>query len=301
MWCPSCHSRSPLVAIQPEGLICARCQVEVEFGDRVVSETVGKAKVVGPHHTKTALATKAALAKATPALAATTHGAQAHGAQPLPLRLASAAPQTATTEDSAFVPLNGPEAKVSFAPQPPLYRFDSAHPPVGGRTQAAMKLQQGKQSSAAVESQAAVTGPKPPNVATVQEQPVSAAETIRFPQVQAEPATRKLPEKDFALLRELAEFSEPKPRAVEPQPAPLSEFALRPVPRSFLFPRRTNRWPGRLCLLAGGLFISGQSLLIYSFLRSEPLGVAAGILASAGAFALALYMIARYCDEELER
>jgi hypothetical protein len=295
-----------LVAIQPEGLICARCQVEVEFGDRVVSETVGKAKVVGPHHTKTALATKAALAKATPALAATTHGAQAHGAQahgvqPLPLRLASAAPQTATTEDSAFVPLNGPEAKVSFAPQPPLYRFDSAHPPVGGRTQAAMKLQQGKQSSAAVESQAAVTGPKPPNVATVQEQPVSAAETIRFPQVQAEPATRKLPEKDFALLRELAEFSEPKPRAVEPQPAPLSEFALRPVPRSFLFPRRTNRWPGRLCLLAGGLFISGQSLLIYSFLRSEPLGVAAGILASAGAFALALYMIARYCDEELER
>jgi hypothetical protein len=285
-----------LVAIQPEGLICARCQVEVEFGDRVVSETVGKAKVVGPHHTKAALATKAAFAKATPALAARTHGAQ-----PLPLRLASAAPQTATTEDSAFVPLNGPEAKVSFAPRPPLYRFDSAHPPVGGRTQAAMKLQQGKQSSVAVESQAAVTGPKPPNVATVQEQPVSAAETIRFPQVQAEPATRKLPEKDFALLRELAEFSEPKPRAVEPQPAPLSEFALRPVPRSFLFPRRTNRWPGRLCLLAGGLFISGQSLLIYSFLRSEPLGVAAGILASAGAFALALYMIARYCDEELER
>jgi hypothetical protein len=110
-----------------------------------------------------------------------------------------------------------------------------------------------------------------------------------------------LPEKDFALLRELAEFSEPKPKSVEPQPAPLSEFALRPVPRSFLFPRRTNRWPGRLCLLAGGLFISGQSLLIYSFLRSEPLGVAAGILASAGAFALALYMIARYCDEDLER
>lgn len=295
MWCPSCHSRSPLVAIQPEGLICARCQVEVEFGDRVVSETVGKAKVVGPHHTK------AALAKATTALAATTHGVQTHGAQPLPLRLASAAPQTATTEDTAFVPLNGPEAKASFAPQPPLYRFDSAHPPVGGRTQAAMKLQQGKQSSAAVESHAAVTGPKPPNVTKVEEQPVSAAETIRFPQVQTEPATRKLPEKDFALLRELAEFSEPKPRAVEPQPAPLSEFALRPVPRSFLFPRRTNRWPGRLCLLAGGLFISGQSLLIYSFLRSEPLGVAAGILASAGAFALALYMIARYCDEELER
>lgn len=290
MWCPSCHSRSPLVAIQPEGLICARCQVEVEFGDRVVNETVVKAKAVGPHHAK------ASLAKAIPALAATVHTAP-----PLSLRVASAAPQTAAIEDSASVPLNRPEAKPSFSPQQPLYRFDSAHPPVGGRTQAAMKIQQVKHSAPAVEIKTTAATESAPRVTPVEERPRPEPETLPFPKVQTESATKRLPEKDFALLRELAEFPEPKPKKAEPQPAPLSEFALRPVPRSFLFPRRTNRWPGRLCLLAGGLFISGQSLLIYSFLRVEPLGVAAGILASAGAFALALYMIARYCDEELER
>jgi hypothetical protein len=111
----------------------------------------------------------------------------------------------------------------------------------------------------------------------------------------------KLPEQEFALLKELASFADAKTKKAEAAAAPLSEFSLRPVPRSFLFPRRTNRWPGRLCLLSGGLFISGQCLLLYSFLRAEALGVATGILASAGAFALALYMIARYCDEELER
>jgi len=289
MWCPSCQSRSPMVAIQPEGLICARCQVEVEFGDRVASETVAKVKAVGPHHTK------GALAKTTPALAVTAHGAQ-------PLRLASGPVGTSGTEHSASAPINRAEAKSSFAPQQPVYRFDSAHPPVGGRTQSAIKLQQEKHSATPTLSNAAnASEPSPSRMTRVEELPPPAPETIRFPQVQTEPAAKKLPEKDFALLRELAEFSEPKPKKVEPQPAPLSEFALRPVPRSFLFPRRTNRWPGRLCLLAGGLFISGQSLLIYSFLRLEPLGVAAGILASAGAFALALYMIARYCDEELER
>lgn len=291
MWCPSCHSRSPLVAIQPEGLICARCQVEVEFGDRVVNETVAKAKVVGPHHAK------ASLAKVTPALAAT-----AHSAPPSSLRLASPAPQTAKTEDSATVPLNRPEAKPSFPPQQTLYRFDSAHPPVGGRTQAAMKTQQVKHSAPAVEVKTTTaTDPAPPRITPVDEIPRAEPDTLLFPNVQTESATKRLPEKDFALLRELAEFSESKPKKTEPQPASPSEFTLRPVPRSFLFPRRTNRWPGRLCLLAGGLFISGQSLLIYSFLRVEPLGVAAGILASAGAFALSLYMISRYCDEELER
>jgi hypothetical protein len=290
MWCPSCHSRSPLVAIQPEGLICARCQVEVEFGDRVVNETVVKAKAVGPH------LAKATLSKATPALAA-----KVHTAPPLSLRVASAAPPAAATEDSASVPLNRPEAKPSFSPQQPLYRFDSAHPPVGGRTQAAMKTQQVKHSAPAVEIKTTAATESASRATPVEERPRSELETLPIPKVQTESATKQLPEKDFALLRELAEFSESKPKQAEPQPAPHSEFALRPVPRSFLFPRRTNRWPGRLCLLAGGLFISGQSLLIYSFLRVEPLGVAAGILASAGAFALTLYMIARYCDEELER
>lgn len=291
MWCPSCHSRSPLVAIQPEGLICARCQVEVEFGDRVVNETVAKAKVVGPHHAK------ATLAKATPAFAAT-----AHGATPLSLRIGSAARQSAAIEDSASVPLNRPEAKPSYSPQQPLYRFDSAHPPVGARTQAAMKTQQVRHSDPVVEIKTTTaTEPAPLRATRVEKRPLSEPDTLAFPKVQTESVTSRLPEKDLALLRELAEFPEPKPKTTEPQPAPLSEFALRSVPRSFLFPRRTNRWPGRLCLLAGGLFISGQSLLIYSFLRVEPLGVAAGILASAGAFALALYMIARYCDEELER
>ncbi|MFM7115995.1 MAG: hypothetical protein ACKO0N_05110 [Planctomycetota bacterium] len=277
--------------------------MEVEFGDRVTGEPVAKAKVIGPHHNRAAHVAKAArVAKAAHATGTPAFAATVQAAQPSSLRIASAAPQLAASENSASTPLIRPEDKLSFAPQQPLYRFDSAHPPVGGRTAAAMKIQQVKHSAAAVEPKTpAATEPAPPIAAPVVELPRSAAETLPFPQVQTAQATRRLPEKDFALLRELAEFSESKPKQAEPQPAPHSEFALRPVPRSFLFPRRTNRWPGRLCLLAGGLFISGQSLLIYSFLRVEPLGVAAGILASAGAFALTLYMIARYCDEELER
>lgn len=318
MWCPSCHSRSPLVAIQPEGLICARCQVEVEFGDRVAGEAAAKTKVIGPHHSKVAQS----LANSTPAFAATAQVAQA-----TPLRLAVGASKTLDTEpevaavpsrsrvtergstagadreEVASVPFFRPDTKTSFPSQQPLYRFDLAHPPVGGRTQAAIDLQKSRiPAPAAASTQAAAgNGPKQQLEQQSRKEETRRADSSSLSQAQPQPAVNKLPEQEFALLKELASFADAKTKKTEAAAAPLSEFSLRPVPRSFLFPRRTNRWPGRLCLLSGGLFISGQCLLLYSFLRAEALGVATGILASAGAFALALYMIARYCDEELER
>ncbi len=38
MWCPSCRSHAPLMAIQLEGLVCARCWVEVEYTNILESE-----------------------------------------------------------------------------------------------------------------------------------------------------------------------------------------------------------------------------------------------------------------------
>lgn len=318
MWCPSCHSLSPLVAIQPEGLICARCQVEVEFGDRIAVETAAKAKVVGPHHSK---ATES-LASSTPAFAASAQVAQA-----VPLRLAVGAEYSMATEPdvAAFVnrsrksdrstlegadpeelesvPFVRPEVKPDFPSQQPLYRFDSAHPPVGGRTQAAIDLQKSRvvAHAEAVSHAIAASGLKQQDATETGKEEALAVDSIPLSPIRPASLVNNLAEQDLALLRELAGFAETNTKKEEAAATPLSEYSLRPVPRSFLFPRRTNRWPGRLCLLSGALFISGQCLLLYSFLRSEALGVATGILSSAVAFALALYMIARYCDEELER
>lgn len=306
MWCPSCQSRSPLVAIQPEGLICARCQVEVEFGDRVTGQQTAQVKLAAPHQPKSAAGQCDFAEQLTSvnrlAVAAGLSGGHSSASSQLPPHRASRPALNSPGASADSKPVQSPAAGASpFEKNPgnqPLFRFDAAHPPVGGRTEAALELQR-KRSSIATPSfrtqtaAQAASVPAPSSIESASRAVPMASERGRIESGAIEELIR---------VRELANFPQASPaQPVTPPSGSASEYAIRRVPRSFLFPRRTNRWPGRLCLFAGGLFISGQSLLLTSFLRSESLGVAAGVLASATAFALALYVIARYCDEELER
>lgn len=184
-------------------------------------------------------------------------------------------------------------------PSPPgnrtLYRFDNAHPPVGGKIKAALDQQRTRlaprQSTGGIESLTSTPG------ASAGRSPSLSAAALSAP-----PATNKTNAADQPAQREPLAFPLPNQRPTPTTPSSAkSEYAIQPIPRSFLLPAAPNRWPGRLCLLAGALFIAGQSWLLWSFLRGEALGVAGGILASAWAFAMALYLIARYCDEDLER
>lgn len=300
MWCPCCQSRSPLVAIQPEGLICAQCQVEVEFGDPTNAPIVEAVSLSGSRLQIAEAAAELQLGLVEDVTLSTleefqtlsfrsAEGPEGAGAAPAATRLATQRPDSFNRSRRSGSP-TPPAALTSLPADQPLFRFDSAHPPVGGRTKTAIDQQRAKfnenqrtvrplvVSSGAVSSPATAPAASPASAAGAGSElpPNRASESLASSFKAAAPANVAAPASD-------------------------SEFAIRRVPRSFLLPRSNNRWPGRLCLLSGSLFIAGQSWLLWSFLRGESWGVAGGILATAWSFAMALYIIARYCDEDLEQ
>ncbi len=346
MWCPSCQSSSPLVAIQPEGLICARCQVEVEFG-QPAGEAAAVVEVQRPEFAsaaKTSAELQVGIADDLAAgwsgwgqlgelpslsLASVSASSDESGmvATTVPLRTASDGQQRVKQGGEGWQRSGRPREEaltgspssqsgqnsdsVRLTPLPanqPLYRFDQAHPPVGGRTKAAMELQRNR-SSVSPRSGSANSGAtaRAAFKRTSLEQP----ETAPVNSAYAGPVPKERFSAQDTTLEAAPIVPSPLPGPakgevqtevrISEQAGQPSEFAIRRVPRSFLLPRTVNRLPGRLCLLSGSLFLAGQSWLLWSFLKTEVLGVAGGILASAVAFALALYVISRYCDEDLER
>lgn len=295
MWCPSCQSRSPLVAIQPEGLVCAQCQVEVEFGEPTNAAIVETVALSGPRLQIAEAAAELQLGLVEDVTLATLEEFQAlsvsSGEGTVSTVSAPAVTRLAANRAGAFPrerrsgTSTPPAALTSLPADQPLYRFDAAHPPVGGRTKSAIDQQRAKLG----ESQRSGSQP-------AVRSPLAAPAVLPAGAESASP--EQPPRRTSEPLVSLIPAAAP---ATVATPASDSEFAIRRVPRSFLLPRSTNRWPGRLCLLSGSLFIAGQSWLLWSFLRGETLGVAGGILATAWSFAMALYIIARYCDEDLEQ
>ena len=170
MWCPDCRSSSPLVALQPEGLICARC------GSEILTE------------------------------------------QP-------------ATDQSANDQLDSTSSKLlqssSLAPEQLVYRFDNAHPAIGSRT----------------------TGSKPARNSS----------EVQVPLIEVNTAGHN----SAALTRQ-----------------------------------RKLRFLSQLSVLAVALFISGQSAVLWAFSQSDSSIFAAGILISAIALAVTLYVVSRCFDEQ---
>ncbi len=363
MWCPSCQSRSPLVAIQPEGLICARCHVEVEFG-HPEEETAEGVTLQRPYLSPAAeisaelqlgiaddLAAGGFGLEQMAELQALSLAASAESLDDGGLLTTSAIRRSAVSSErmagaSRYTDLprggdlsrgderegisrqenrvgrsreNSDSQRRSKLPgDEPLFRFDQAHPPVGGRTKAAIELQRNRSSVSprSGSRQAGETPTTAPQVGNLAREPVVRSAPVDRSAVEKFPAAPIIKVSGQSAFTEQAVgkaqtgeappvVSAPGLRKADVQPAERasapSEFAIRRVPRSFLLPRSVNRLPGRLCLLSGSLFLAGQSWLLWSFLKSEALGVAGGVLSSAAAFALALYVISRYCDEDLER
>ncbi|MFN9768586.1 MAG: hypothetical protein ACK56J_05875 [Planctomycetota bacterium] len=306
------------MAIQPEGLVCAQCQVEVEFGDPAFGSSVTSNAFSGPRlqiaeaaaEMQTGVVDDVRLSTLAEfeILSSRAVGGNTATIPATSTPRRSIANREASPASRKSGPSEPPGSITSLPADTPLYRFDAAHPPVGGRTQAAIEQQRARYAPASVAlplsslnrsaKQAGDTSAAGSSAAGVSAAGVSALRqdndvpTIpdRTAARGASPTSGKSPEHP----------SLPPPGERVP-PSPSSEFAIRRVPRSFLLPRSTNRWPGRLCLLSGALFITGQCWLLWSFLRGEAPGVAGGILASAWAFAMALYVIARYCDEDAEQ
>ena len=316
MWCPCCQSRSPLVAIQPEGLVCAQCHVEVEFGEPANGAPVQQVALTGP---KLQIAEASAelqlglvedVRLSTLAEFEVLASSASDGSIGLLAAAACSQSKVDRRDPSNRVRNSGgtkrPAPLTQLPADQPLYRFDAAHPPVGGRTKAAIDQQQARYSTG---PQAGTPSAAKPAVNLPSKQ-VAQIGLVENSRGESASSSFSLQSDSIASSSSALQTSVPfVPKATTERPngpgpgadAAAAEFAIRRVPKSFLLPRATNRWPGRLCLLSGSLFIAGQCWLLWSFLRGEALGVAGGILVTAASFAMALYIIARYCDEDLEQ
>ena len=170
MWCPDCRSSSPLVALQPEGLICARCGSEI-LNNRPTADQSTNEKLE-------------------------------------------------STSSKLLQP-------ISLAPEQLVYRFDKSHPAIGSRTTVAKQVRK--------------------------------SNDVQIPSIEAATARNS----SVTVTRQ-----------------------------------RKLRFLSQLNVLAVALFISGQSAVLWAFSQSDSTIFAAGILVSAIALAVTLYVVSRCVDEQ---
>lgn len=223
MWCPSCQVDSPLVSLQPEGLVCARCQTEVDIA-------VGRNQ------------------------------------------RAATEPHLLTVRKS--LPAKGLKLATVLASDNPI----AARPDES----------QGMSSGPGASNDTGTSDWDRSSISTDELSSCSADEPLfRF-----DPAHSQRPGRNMLTIRESEDFFEEAVEAIR------TRRKVAPVPRTFLFLRANNPWPARWTFLASALFLAGQSWLLWSSLRGWAWGVAGGVLSSTWAFAMALYVIAQYCDED---